>query len=437
MVYSVCFCMSNKTYPTPRPFHTTRFIPTGTSESDPQLCGSKQCPYANMCVASLAGYSSDQCESPPEECPVSTEDCSGDPSNPVKCGAAKQCPFATLCEARSAGYNLDTECCQDVRGQASACPSIFAPVSCGPPQKQCPYSTQCEAGRYHNVKMWIVCIYFLILVDSYNFFPMLSLDAAGYNSNQCCDAVPEGVACPSIQAPVQCGAIPCKYSSQCEADAAGYSESDCCALPGEGVVCAAMLAPVTCGPAQCEYSNQCVASAAGYAEEDCCGAPPEDTICTADLNPVQCGVNQCQYDNQCLATAAGHSEDDCCPQGNGACTQENDPVKCNDKCTYGSQSCADLAGFSQEQCCKQPKELAACPANFAPVACSQANCVYDNDCIAELAGFDPNSCVKLSSSTPGGTSAGPAVLNSGADEGESAACVRSVGPFGKLLEMMV
>ena len=257
-------------------------------------------------------------------------------------------------------------------------PKNNVPIQLNVKPVRCPLLSRCMVS---SSSLQMSCSYCPFILVS-NFISIFSLDAAGYNSNQCCPAVPEGVACASIEAPVQCGDIPCKYSTQCAADAAGFTANDCCALPAEGVACAAMLAPVTCGPAKCEYSNQCVASSAGHNEEDCCAAVPADTVCTADFSPLQCGPNQCPYDNLCLAEAAGFSDSDCCPTGDGACTAENDPVKCDDKCSYPSQSCADLAGFTEDQCCKQPKEVAACTANFAPVACSTANCIYDNACIA-------------------------------------------------------
>ena len=63
--------------------------------------------------------------------------------------------------------------------------NITAPVSCGQPGgKQCSYNTQCNAN------------------------------AAGYNEQQCCPSVPDGVACNAISAPVECGDIPCVYSNQ-------------------------------------------------------------------------------------------------------------------------------------------------------------------------------------------------------------------------------
>ena len=63
--------------------------------------------------------------------------------------------------------------------------NITAPVSCGQPGgKQCSYNTQCNAN------------------------------AAGYNEQQCCPSVPDGVACTANFAPVECGDIPCVYSNQ-------------------------------------------------------------------------------------------------------------------------------------------------------------------------------------------------------------------------------
>lgn len=116
---------------------------------DPQICGSKDCPYDNLCVAQLAGYDANQCMTAPEPCPTGNESqCSGEPSNPLKCGSGKQCPYESICLAQTAGFDITTDCCQDTRA-GTACASIFAPVSCGPPAgKQCPYDNQCLAGTY-------------------------------------------------------------------------------------------------------------------------------------------------------------------------------------------------------------------------------------------------------------------------------------------------
>jgi len=130
----------------------------------------------------------------------------------------------------------------------SACTADIASVSCGPPGgKQCSYSNQCLA------------------------------DSAGYNSNQCCNAVPDGIFCTADFKPVECGSIPCVYSNQCQADAAGAT--DCCAQVPEGVACTADSTPVTCGSEQCGYSNQCLADAAGYSSDQCCNAVPNDVAC--------------------------------------------------------------------------------------------------------------------------------------------------------------
>ena len=49
------------------------------------MCGEKECPYDNFCIADLAGYSQDQC-APHSDCPVPDGDCTAD-INPVACGA--------------------------------------------------------------------------------------------------------------------------------------------------------------------------------------------------------------------------------------------------------------------------------------------------------------------------------------------------------------
>ena len=82
--------------------------------SSPLFCGSKQCPYANECIASLAGYDSSQCTAPPPTCPVGDKDCEGEPSNPYTCGQNK-CAYKTVCDAQSAGFDLGADCCQDTR----------------------------------------------------------------------------------------------------------------------------------------------------------------------------------------------------------------------------------------------------------------------------------------------------------------------------------
>lgn len=114
---------------------------------EPQVCGDKQCPYDNLCVAQLAGYSADQCTAAPEECPDNDNgQCSGTPANPVNCGVTKQCPYENFCLAQAAGFDTSIDCCQSSRD--TACTSDFTPVSCGAPAgKQCPYSNQCLAGK--------------------------------------------------------------------------------------------------------------------------------------------------------------------------------------------------------------------------------------------------------------------------------------------------
>ncbi len=204
----------------------------------------------------------------------------------------------------------------------SVCTSDIASVSCGPPGgKQCVYSNQCLA------------------------------DSAGYNSNQCCNAVPDGIACTADFKPVECGSIPCVYSNQCQADAAGAT--DCCPQVPEGIACTTEYKPVKCGSEQCEYANQCLADAAGYSSDQCCNAVPDGTVCGTIYEPVTCGPNSCEYSNQCEADAAGATE-----------------------------------------CCRQPVNE-GCTLNYAPVMCGKDSCRYDNECIAEKSGFDPNSCVPV------------------------------------------
>lgn len=205
-----------------------------TSSFEPLVCGEKECPYSNLCIAELAGYSSDQCSAPEDECPESNEDCSKEPSNPWACGP-NRCPYATTCDAKGAGFDVDADCCQDTR-TTTVCPTIEAPVSCGAPGgKQCSYASQCNA------------------------------DAAGYNEDQCCSAVPDATACPMIYAPVECGVAPCVYNSGCEAEAAGYTESECCPVP-EGA-CSSNLNPVACGPTFCSYDSQSCADLVFDSEE--------------------------------------------------------------------------------------------------------------------------------------------------------------------------
>lgn len=117
------------------------------SSFEPQVCGDSSCPYDNLCLADLAGYSADQCSAVPEECPDNDNgQCSGEPANPVKCGPGKQCLYANFCLARAANYDVDTDCCQDSR--ETVCASDIAPVSCGAPTgKQCPYDNQCLASK--------------------------------------------------------------------------------------------------------------------------------------------------------------------------------------------------------------------------------------------------------------------------------------------------
>ena len=196
---------------------------------DPLVCGSKQCPYDNQCIADLAGYTAGQCTSPPPTCPEASKNCSGEPNNPYTCGS-NRCEYRTICDLESAGFTT-ADCCQDTR-TTSSCASVEDPVSCGRPGgKQCTYSTQCQA------------------------------DAAGYNSNQCCNGIPATVTCASIYEPVVCGADPywCGYANQCEATAAGYSEAECCRQPDQNTPCSGEFAPVVCGNIGCQYSNACLA----------------------------------------------------------------------------------------------------------------------------------------------------------------------------------
>jgi len=70
-----------------------------TSSFEPLVCGEKECPYSNLCIAELAGYSSDQCSTPEDECPESTEDCSTARRNLVIHGHAV--PIAVLMPLRA------------------------------------------------------------------------------------------------------------------------------------------------------------------------------------------------------------------------------------------------------------------------------------------------------------------------------------------------
>ena len=103
------------------------------------------------------------------------------------------------------------------------------------------------------------------------------------------------------------------------------------------------------------------------------------------MNPFQCGPNQCPYDNLCLAEAVGYSDSDCCPIGNGACTVQLKMILSNVMISVPIPVRAALIWLVLSKISaanKQPKEVAACTVNFAPVACSTVNCIYDNTCIA-------------------------------------------------------
>eukprot|EP00539_Tryblionella_compressa_P010938 CAMPEP_0178803564 /NCGR_PEP_ID=MMETSP0745-20121128/14548_1 /TAXON_ID=913974 /ORGANISM="Nitzschia punctata, Strain CCMP561" /LENGTH=404 /DNA_ID=CAMNT_0020462675 /DNA_START=92 /DNA_END=1306 /DNA_ORIENTATION=+ len=276
---------------------------------DPKVCGSKACPYDNLCIAELAGYSADQCTDAPEQCPAGDDaQCSGEPSNPHKCGSGKQCQYENICLARSAGYDITADCCQDTRTN-TACTANVAPVSCGPPTgKQCPYDNQCLA------------------------------DAAGYSENQCCPAVPDDVN---------------DVSSSLEflSDAAGYSENQCCPAVPDGTTCTSNFAPVTCGSIPCLYVTQCEATAAGFSESDCC--PQATGACTSEVDPVECGSNKCKYDGLSCANAAGFSSDQCCklPTETSACPTNLDEVACGSlNCVYANPCIAELAGFDPNSC---------------------------------------------------------------------------------------
>jgi len=157
--------------------------------------------------------------------------------------------------------------------------------------------------------------------------------------------VPDGVACASIAAPVECGSIPCVYNSICEAEAAGAT--DCCAQVPSDTICTGENVPIKCG--SCEYANQCLADAAGAT--GCCNAVPDGVACASIAEPVTCGANQCAYNNQCEADAAGATE-----------------------------------------CCRNPVDE-GCAQNYDPLLCGRDSCEYVNECVAKKSGFDPSSCV--------------------------------------------
>lgn len=162
------------------------------------------------------------------------------------------------------------------------------------------------------------------------------VDAAGYNENQCCAAVPEGTICTSEVTPsVECGNIPCVYVSQCEASAAGYSADECC--PQTEGVCTADNDPVACGDNRCLYSSQSCASGAGWSEAQCCKQPKELGTCTTEIDPHVCGTAICRYDNACIA-------------GEYYCCTARCLVLLSVLLTFRSSS--ELAGFDPNSCVK-------------------------------------------------------------------------------------
>eukprot|EP00581_Thalassiosira_minuscula_P001731 CAMPEP_0183742532 /NCGR_PEP_ID=MMETSP0737-20130205/64751_1 /TAXON_ID=385413 /ORGANISM="Thalassiosira miniscula, Strain CCMP1093" /LENGTH=235 /DNA_ID=CAMNT_0025978119 /DNA_START=129 /DNA_END=836 /DNA_ORIENTATION=+ len=145
-------------------------------------------------------------------------------------------------------------------------------------------------------------------------------DAAGYTSDDCCNAVPDGVAVTTDYSPVTCGANSCLYNNPSEAEAAGATE--CCRAVPDGVACTANYEPVTCGADSCIYSNQCEADAAGAT--GCCRQPVTEG-CTMDYEPVKCGANSCAYNNKCIAEASGFDPESCVPDTSAAQQTSVDP----------------------------------------------------------------------------------------------------------------
>lgn len=88
-------------------------------------------------------------------------------------------------------------------------------------------------------------------------------------------------------------------------DAAGYNSGNCCPSPSADVVCTLDNSPVFCGnhPNYCEYSNECLAEAAGYQASECCKGPSStcdlnssgDSTAEGDVGPQMCGPNYCLY----------------------------------------------------------------------------------------------------------------------------------------------
>lgn len=69
------------------------------------MCGEKECPYDNFCLADLAGYSEDQCTTP-SDCPVPDGACTDD-INPVACGPT----FCVYDNQSCAGLVFDSDEC--------------------------------------------------------------------------------------------------------------------------------------------------------------------------------------------------------------------------------------------------------------------------------------------------------------------------------------
>ena len=128
----------------------------------PQICGSKQCPYDNLCVADLAGYSEQQCESPfaPQCGELSTcAECLGgglcawspDVGSQGACIAScDQAPADGSCFSPELGHTPDT--CPGSSGIACASDVLICPtgeVFSRDPKEKCEFP-RCPCFGYES-----------------------------------------------------------------------------------------------------------------------------------------------------------------------------------------------------------------------------------------------------------------------------------------------
>ncbi len=247
--------------------------------------------------------------------------------------------YENLCKAEEAGYS-ENQCWYDIPQRAlrggnrhlSRCPSGGQPVICG---------------------------YFNIYLDPFEFENMCKAKEAGFSDDDCENArrnlrnlhqEPDDdffeADCPDNAESVVCGDNDEVFDNLCKAKDAGYSEDDCeyqrrnlsYSEDSGDEGCQVSNEPVVCGEEGEEFLNLCLAGLAGFSIDDCHdkhlvtvitnttnttitanttnSTYPTNTTnlitpCTKEYAPVVCG--EVGYGNLCLAKQAGNSADDCEP----------------------------------------------------------------------------------------------------------------------------